>query len=88
MAWFYKWDDQTLGQMPVSKFNEYWLAITHIEAEQFMIQSKIALLSETKRPEIKKWFSDLRAKLFRENHGKLSVKDIAAMIARGVGNGR
>ena len=86
MARFYGWTDFVLCNMGVSKFMEYWNAITPIEAQETLLKFTISdypQLKQTKRAEIHNDMQrQIRDMIKTEDNGPAkSNKDLAKILA-------
>lgn len=63
--------------------------MTHIEADQLLMQSKVAMLGVMKKKPVEDWFAFLKRQQFKSEGAapKLSLTQLAAKLSGGVKDG-
>lgn len=92
MAHFYGWTDKQIGEMPVSKFNEYLACINVIASEDALLDINIASFPHSKKEyqrklqrQLKKTFSEV---VERRPQPLADFKDMVANVAGKLYGGR
>lgn len=91
MAHFYHFSDDSMENMSVETFQDYWLAIDAIESYESINQIKIASYTSLKKGDRDKMFNGLNKKaksiFIEKDRAQLSTEDVAKVLARAMING-
>jgi hypothetical protein len=78
-----------VSSLPISRFNDYYKAITQLEAENLMLLSKVAMLPNLKQKNINEWFKMLHGLLDSgKSRREMTLSQLAAKLSAGGNNGR
>lgn len=81
MAHFYGWTDEQIGQMPVTRFNEYLRLINVVSAEDAMLEINIASFPHSKKPYQKKLQRQLKNVFSEVVERREQLVDFKSMVA-------
>ena len=91
MARFYSWKDTDIESLPASVFQDYWLAITPIEAQEALLGIQVATYPDMRKEDRRKTYRSLQrlSKKFveRDKKGLKDFREYAAMLKENKPNG-
>lgn len=82
----YGWTDKEISSMPAKVFNQYWIAITPIEADEMIRGMKVAVYPHLKASNAKKLFNEVKRQVkqyINFSDGKLSNYEDALSKVKG-----
>lgn len=86
MVHFYGFSDQEVDKLSISKFVDYWNAITPIEAQKILMDINVSSFSSFKKADRRKFLNEIKKLAYstikRGKDVSLTTKEIALRLAR------
>ena len=84
MARFYGWNLADLETLPFEEFNQFWLAITMIEAQEALVKMTLTDYPNMKDRDRKKLHKEMHSKAyFKEEERVVKVEDLQNIFGMG-----
>jgi len=85
LASFYGWRHEEILQLDYEVAQGYWLAITAIEAQEILINMRLADWPNMKGPARQKWHRDVHRMAYPSSHSKAITPEELAKRIGGIG---